>query len=122
MLRTTDYKPKTKKKKPAHTNPSIRHSHFEDAGTNTFFSYFLWNISNVEVFDVQLPQTGELTKLCRKLPDSRITDSRETTLVRLVIYTHIYIHMYTYINVYVYIDIRDRTQWATESPCESPNI
>lgn len=62
----------------------------------------MWNISNVEVFDVQLPQTGELTKLCWKLPDSRITDSRETTLVRLVIYTHTYI--YTHVYIYKCVD------------------
>lgn len=35
--------------------------------------YFLGDITNVEVFNVQLPQVGELTKFSWKLPDSRIT-------------------------------------------------
>lgn len=50
---------------------------------STFFSYFLGYISNVEVFNVQLPQVGELAELCWKLPDSRITVPRagETTWV-----------------------------------------
>lgn len=40
---------------------------------STFFPHFQRDISNVEVFNVQLPQVGELTELCWKLPDSRIT-------------------------------------------------
>lgn len=35
--------------------------------------YFLGDITNVEVFNVQLPQVGELTKFSWKFPDSRIT-------------------------------------------------
>lgn len=49
----------------------------------TFFSYILRDIGNIEVFNVQMPQVEELTKLCWKFPDSRVTVPRagERTLV-----------------------------------------
>ena len=48
---------------------------------STFFSHFLGNISDIEVFCVQLPQVGEPTKLHWKLPDSRITVPRAGEII-----------------------------------------